>query len=272
MEVKLLEKSKDGNKLLFLLKGANAYFANTLRRVIEEEVPTMAIEDVEFRDNSSSLYDEMIAHRLGLIPLTTDLKSYTLPSECKCEGKGCQSCQLKMTLTAKGLKTGTVVYAKEIKTKDPAVSPVYPKTPIVKLLKDQAIELEATAVLGQGKEHAKWAPGLVYYKCYPMIEIKKQPKNPEQCAASCPVNVFELKNNQISVNKDNLLKCHLCQACADISEGAIKVDGSNEDFIVTVESWGQLDAKEMVRQGIKLIHSKLDDFSKSLTETKKKKK
>ncbi len=272
MEVKTLEKSKDGMKVSFLLKGANIYFANTLRRIIIEEVPTMAIEDVEFRDNSSSLYDEMVAHRLGLVPLKTDLKSYVLPSECKCKGKGCQSCQLKMTLTAKGLTAGTTVYAKEIKTKDPKVKPVYPKMPIAKLLKGQKIELEAVAILGQGKEHAKWSPGLVYYKDYPVIEIRKQPKNPEQCVASCPVNVFELKKDKISINKDNMLKCHLCQACADISEGAINVTGNNEDFIFTVESWGQLEARDIVKHAVKLIHSKLDDFSKSLTETKKKKK
>ena len=54
-----------------------------------DEVPTMAIEDVEFRKNNSILYDEMLAHRLGLVVLKTDLKSYDLLEECTCKGKGC---------------------------------------------------------------------------------------------------------------------------------------------------------------------------------------
>jgi len=107
----------------------------------------MAIEDVEVRKNSSSLYDEMIAHRLGLIPLTTDLKSYNLPSECKCEGKGCARCQLVLTLSAKG---PGIVYSSSLKSKDPKVKPVFDNFPIVKLLKGQEIELEATATLGTG--------------------------------------------------------------------------------------------------------------------------
>ena len=74
MEVRLLESKKDEDKVSFMIKDANASYANALRRIIMEDVPTMAIEDVEIRSNSSILYDEMIAHRLGLIPLTTDLK------------------------------------------------------------------------------------------------------------------------------------------------------------------------------------------------------
>ena len=76
MEIRVLENNKEEGKLSFILKGADVAFANALRRVIVEEVPTMAIEDVEFRKNSSILYDEIIAHRLGLIPFKTDLKSY----------------------------------------------------------------------------------------------------------------------------------------------------------------------------------------------------
>ena len=72
----------------FFLRGVDAAFANSIRRTIMEDVPTIAIEDVEFRKNSSVLYDEMAAHRMGLIPLTTDLQSYNLPANCKCEKAG----------------------------------------------------------------------------------------------------------------------------------------------------------------------------------------
>ena len=69
MNVQLLDKQE--NSITFLFKGINPVIANTLRRLIINEVPVMAIEDVEFTKNSSALYDENIAHRLGLIPIKT---------------------------------------------------------------------------------------------------------------------------------------------------------------------------------------------------------
>lgn len=265
MEVKKL--SADQNKISFLVKGINPFFANTIRRLIMEEVPTMAIEDVEFRDNSSTLYDEIIAHRLGLLPLKTDLKSYILPKQCTCKGKGCAKCQLKMTLKARG---AAVVYASEIKSKDPKIKPVYPKMPIVKLLKGQKLEFEATAQLGQGKDHSKYVPALVYYKNCPIIEFKSKITNPEDVVASCPVNVFELKKNEISIIKDNILNCHLCLACVDASKGAVKVKGSSKDFIFNIESWGQLAPRDIIKEAIKIFTKKLDDFNKALAKKEKK--
>ncbi len=161
MEIKLVENQEKKNRLIFSVKGVDTAYANTLRRIMGFEVPVMAIEDVEFRKNTSILYDEMIAHRLGLIPLSTDIKSYNMMNECKCKGAGCASCTVKLTLKVQGPCT---VYASDIKTKDPEIKPLYGKMPIVKLLEGQELEFEATAVLGQGKEHSKWATGLVYYK------------------------------------------------------------------------------------------------------------
>lgn len=260
MEIKLLKKDKDTGKLSFVLKDSNAFFANTLRRMIVEEVPTLAIEDVEFRANSSALYDEIIAHRLGLIPIKTDLKSYELPSECSCKGKGCAKCQLKMTLKA---KAAGLVYTESIKSRDAKCKPVHPKMPIVKLLKGQSIEFEALAKMGQGKEHSKWVPGLVYYKQYPLIEISKEGESCEEAANVCPVNVFDFKNGKLSVNKDNLFNCHLCNACTAACKD-IKVEASDSDFIFYIESWGQLDPKEMVKEGATRLQKKLGEFVKLL--------
>ena len=75
MQISLVEKNKDKTKISFLIKGIHYTYANALRRIIINKVPTMAIENVEIRKNSSALYDEMVAHRLGLIVLKTNLKS-----------------------------------------------------------------------------------------------------------------------------------------------------------------------------------------------------
>lgn len=263
MKLKLINQSKE--KLSFLLEGVDVGFANALRRCAIEDVPVMAIEDVEFRKNFSVLYDEIIAHRLGLLVLRTDLKSYNLPEMCKCKGAGCQSCQLKLTLKAVA-KKDRYVYASELKSSDQRVKPVYPNTLIVKLLKGQRLELEATAVLGKGKQHVKWSPGLIYYKYKPVIEIIKNPKNPKSVAKICPQNVFEVKNKSLEINKENLLNCHLCEACVKESKGAVKLKESPQDFVFYVESWGQLKPKQIIKQALVEFSQKLNDFEKVITK------
>jgi len=120
-----------GNELVLELSDITFAQANTLRRLLMNEVPVMAIENVEIKKNSGVLYDEMLALRLGLVPLHTDLESYELPDECSCKGAGCAKCQVQLTLSVKG---PCVVYAKDLKPKDPKIKPVNPETPLVKLL------------------------------------------------------------------------------------------------------------------------------------------
>jgi DNA-directed RNA polymerase subunit D len=135
--------------------------ANALRRTVISDIPVMAIEEVTFQDNSSILNDEVLAHRLGLLPLKTDLKTYNTKSECTCKGKGCGKCTAILTLDIQGPKT---VYAEDLKPTDPEITPVHPKTPIVKLTENQKIKLEAKAILGRGSDHTKWQAGIASYE------------------------------------------------------------------------------------------------------------
>lgn len=259
MEVELISQEKKHNRATFLIKGATPAFANMLRKTIVDEVPTLAIEDVEIRKNSSVLYDEIVAHRLGLVPLVTDLDAYNMPEDCTCKGEGCSKCQLQFSLKAKG---PGYVYASELKSKDPKITAVEPKIPVVKLIKGHILELEATAVLGRGKEHAKWCPGLAFYKYKPVIDIKKGVEDPKAVADSCPVDVFNVKGKELTINKDNLLKCHLCGACTDADPQHIKLNESGSEFVFTVESWGQLPVKTIVENAVEIIQKKCDEVVK----------
>ena len=265
MELRVLENDKEKGRLSFILKDSNPVFANTLRRLMIDEVPTMAIEEIEFSKNNSILYDEMIAHRLGLVPLKTDLKSYNLPDKCKCEGKGCNRCQLKMVL--RSTKGSGTVYASEIKSKDPAIKPVYGNTPIVNLLKGQTLELEATAVLGRGKNHVKWSPCHAYYKYRPVIEITGDVKNPEAVIEVDHNNVFEIKDRKLVLNKDKVLDCDLSLDFSEIDKN-IKVTASDTDFVFYVESFGQLSCKEIVNKAIEIFDEQLDEFAEELQKAK----
>ena len=261
MDVELIEQDQKNKKIVFLLKNTSPAFANMLRKTIIDEVPTMAIEDVEVRKNSSVLYDEIIAHRLGLIPIVTDLDGYIEPADCKCDGEGCSKCQLMFSLKSKG---PCYVYASDLVSNDPKVVPAFPKIPIVKLIKGQTLELEAVAVIGKGIEHAKWTPGFVFYKYKPFIEIKKGVEDANAVADSCPVDVFKLKGNELAINDANLLKCHLCGACTDIDPDHIKLNESDSEFIFTIESFGQLSPEDIVSKAVELIGKKANNLIKIL--------
>lgn len=152
-------KAKD-NRMSFTISGINSQYANAIRRSIISAVPIIAIEKVDIYNNSSIMNDEILAHRLGLVPLTTDLKTYNLPAECTCKGKGCGKCTVILTLDVKGPKT---VYSADLKPEDPKVKPVYDEMQLVKLAPGQEIKLEAHARLGKGFEHIKWQGGLAAY-------------------------------------------------------------------------------------------------------------
>lgn len=262
MEIQFIEKDKQG-RAVFMLKDCDKGFANTLRRTMMNSVPAMAIEDIEFRKNSSLLYDEVLAHRIGLVPLKTDLKSYELRDECKCEGKGCPRCTLDFTLKAKG---PGIVYASELKSKDKAIKPLFPNMPLVKLLKGQEVELEATAILGKGSTHAKFSPGLIWYKYKPVIEIDdKKCTNAAAVAKVCPKNVFEVKGDKLFVKRP--LDCHLCLACVDAAtNNSVKVNPSGSEFMFYIESWGQLSAREIFSTALEILQNKLEKLGEILEE------
>lgn len=171
MRVKII--SKKDNKLEFLLSDVTTAFANALRRIMIAEVPTLAIDLVNIYDNSSILFDEVLAHRLGLIPLKFDPVKLNLKTDCKCKGRGCIHCQVKLVLNKKG---PGVVYSGDLKPKHLGVKPTYSNIPIVELLKDQAVKFEAVARLGLGLEHAKWQAANASYE-YKDLKAKEKEKH-----------------------------------------------------------------------------------------------
>lgn len=156
MDIKVLSKEQD--TLRFVLSDTSPAFANALRRIILAEVPVMAIDDVMILENSSVMYDEILAHRLGLIPLTTD-QTYNLPEDCTCKSElGCEKCRATLSLEIEASDPTETVFTSNLKPENPEVKPVSDKIPIVKLAQGQRLKLEAYARLGRGRDHAKWQP------------------------------------------------------------------------------------------------------------------
>ena len=136
--------SKDSEKIAIKLKGVPLQYANALRRVCLNGVPVFAIDTVDIIENTSVLPDEGLAHRLGLIPLKTDLSKYN------------ESDKILLVLDSGESEETRAVLSGELSSEDESVKPVSEKIPIVQLAPGQKIKVECYARLGRGTEHAKW--------------------------------------------------------------------------------------------------------------------
>lgn len=255
MEIEI--KNRDNNQLTFIIEGADISLVNALRRISMVEVPTMAIETVEILKNDARIFDEALAHRLGMVPLSTDLESAVLPAECDCEDH-CPRCSVSFVLKGKGPQT---LYSGDLKSEDPNTKPVLDTIPLVKLKDGEEVELEAIAQLGLGQDHAKWQPTTsCAYKHYPQTTI-----NTDKCEAclkcveECPRSVLEYdeKKNQIKVV--DLENCSLCRTCMkDCQSNAITVEIIPDKFIFSMETDGSLSPTEVLTLASDILSEKAD--------------
>ncbi len=262
MDIKIIEE-KD-NFLRFLLKGTNHAYANALRRAMMAEVPAMAIEDVIIIENTSVLYDEVIAHRLGLIPLKTDLDAYVLAEECDCKSElGCSKCRTSFTLEAEAKDEPLMVYSSDLKPESD-VTPVSGNIPIVKLGPTQRLRLEVYARLGRGIEHAKWQPvSACAYKYLPKVTLNSENlANPEEVIRICPTDVYS-SDSENKINVRDEMACTLCMNCVEKAipvDGKkafpVKVEGDETSFIFYVESTGALPTTRIVTEATKILDRK----------------
>lgn len=136
--------TKDSEKISLKLKGVPLQYANALRRVCLNGVPVLAIDTVDIIENTSVLPDEGLAHRLGLIPLRTDLSKFN------------ESDKVLLVLDSGESEETRAVLSGELSSEDESAKPVSEKVPIVQLAPGQKIKVECYARLGRGTEHAKW--------------------------------------------------------------------------------------------------------------------
>ena len=271
MKIEVLEK--DETNLRIVVRDADVPLMNAIRRMALAEVPAMAIDEVVMIENSSILQDEMIAHRLGLVPLKTDLDGYNLPEECECKSEfGCPRCRVTLTLNAESNEGTRPVYSGELVSESPTVVPVSEKIPLIKLAKGQKLKLEAYARLGRGKVHAKWQPVCVSaYKYYPKIEPPTEKcEDCQKCADICPKKVLAMKGERVDVR--DILACSLCMDCVEVcpkKEEGIKVEWEKNAFIMSIESTGALSPERIIQEATKALDKQLTEFEEQLkSETK----
>jgi len=235
--MKLIETDEEKMKIVFETD-MDISLANALRRSVNE-IPILAIDEIDIYKNDSALYDEVISHRLGLIPL----KNQKLKKDGKIEFK----------LKVKGTADGKDVLSGEL-----GDDVVYKDMPIVFIEGGQELEIVARAVAGFGKEHAKHVPGLVYYKNCPEIKITAEGEKNKELAEIYP-DVFEF-DGKLKVK--NLEKCDLDnEDLKDFNGVSISPTGK---LIFVIESWGMIDAKEIFTESAKALKSNLAELTKLL--------
>jgi DNA-directed RNA polymerase subunit D len=254
MSIKLEKIKAKENKITLLIKGSNEVFANTIRRLVLEEVPTLAVEDVEIKDNGSALYDEMLALRLGLTPIKTDLSSYRLPeNETEIEERSARcTLQLKLKVAKKGY-----VLAGEATSADPSCNFAYPKMPITKLLAKQKVDVTMYAVMGKGKDHAKWAPGWAFFKKEPVLKLGKV-KDPAMVAKQSTDGVLKIKAGKLEINEKKVYDSKLLEYYTELDE-AITLE-QTDNILFNLEGWGQLSCKDILTTSAQILIEKIEEL------------
>lgn len=226
--------SKTPAKLVLRLDVSES-LANAIRRSVAE-VPTLAISEVEIFKNDSALYDELLAHRLGLVPLKTE-KS--------------MSEKTKVDLKIKKVGPGTV-YSGDL---EGGAELVETKIPLVLLGAGHQLELVATATLGKGVDHAKHTPGLCYYRH--LLEVSS--------SAEIDKVIQKSKGELKPVKSGSKWICDLREADIDavkaIDKDAVK---DLDDLVFIVESYGTMPAQEIFQKAIEALSDNAAEFLKEL--------
>ncbi|PSN87887.1 DNA-directed RNA polymerase subunit D [Candidatus Marsarchaeota G2 archaeon OSP_D] len=235
---------------------------NGIRRTILAEVPTLAIDEVLFTENSSPIYGEYIAHRLGMVPIKTpddpeilsqisiDIQGgnppnmrveYQLRAECP------PQLGQPLTVSSDMLKPLGVEEAR----------PVYDNIQLFKLGQNQVVELQATARYGLGKQHAKFSPvSPVVYIYKPVLIFDKTKDEPcDQHVSVCPTNCLEYKHGELVFT--NPWDCILCRACEKACKsGATKIMWDESVARLTIEATGSLPPKVILKTAILILLKK----------------
>ncbi len=232
-----METIKKTNEEMSFVSGMDVSLANAIRRSVGE-IPILAIDECDIYKNDSALYDEIIAHRLGLVSLKNQKMK-----------KG-ESVEVKMKVGGKGDVT-------EILAGALGDNVVYPETPIVLLGDKQGLELVARARAGNGNEHAKFMPGVIFYKHLPKIKISGDGEKHSELAELYP-DVFEMFGEKLKV-KD--------AAACDLDDGDFKNYGGvnvsfDDDLVFMIESWGQIGAKDIFTEACKALKGNLSEVLK----------
>jgi DNA-directed RNA polymerase subunit D len=241
-EVEFIERGD--RQARFLVRNATPAFANGIRRAIIADVPTLSIDTVRMMENSSVMFDEQLALRLGLVPLTTPLGEFE-------EGD-------TVTLSLDVSGPGTA-YSGDLVSSDGMVQPADDNVPIIDLKDDQRLEFEADAVLSSGKDHAKHQGGVaVGYRHLQRVEVVGDRDEYDEAETNLLRGVIEEDGELIPTDEFD----------HDLTNRypgkEIEVHDVPNAFVFHVETDGSLSIDELVTEAAASISDRADELEQAV--------
>jgi len=284
-------KLKTNEELVFDMKGVDPTIANTLRRIMIAEVPTMAIETVIINQNTSVIPDEVLAHRLGLIPILADANDFI---EKKLEEEFNGQNSMKFTLKVKCYtdKNGKIinenVFSKDLifvpqdqqeqkfynnQSKKYSIGLVHDDILINKLVPGMELDLECYCVKGIGRVHAKWSPVCTaYYRLINKINILEEIKgdDAEELKKLCPKGVFVI-NKKGNAEVGNIRDCTSCRECIrqEKFKNLIELGKVADHYEFHIESVGMYKPESIFFRAIDVLKEKIKTWHELLNEKAK---
>jgi len=286
-------QSLDEEKLEVDLVGIDAAVVNAFRRILISEVPTMAIEKVFIANNTSIMQDEVLAHRLGLVPILADPHQFEYREDddianegntivfrlkVKCYREEGEMVNSSVTSAMLEWLPGGSQYPEESETKmtafmsqqtgkgGEAIRAVHSDILLLRLRPGQEIELEAHAIKGMGREHAKWSPvATAFYRLLPEVIFLQDVVGEEahELVDKCPKNVFDIED--LGKGKKRAVAarprdCTICRECIREPgwENKIQLQRIKDHFIFTVESAGQIKPERLFQEAVTSLQGKCE--------------
>ncbi|XP_026481005.1 DNA-directed RNA polymerases I and III subunit RPAC1-like [Ctenocephalides felis] len=294
-DLKIVIVRMEALEMEFDMIGVRPAIANAFRRLMLSEVPTMAIEKVYIYNNTSIIQDEVLAHRLGLIPLRADPRLFEYKSEESDEGteRDTLEFELKVKCTKKtsnqndsirfeDLYNNHNVYSGMIKwipkgsqntiysAED--VGPVENDILISKMRPGHEIDLKLLAVKGVGKDHAKFSPvATAFYRLLPEIYLTRPVLNDEaQLLQKCfSPGVIEIHKTEDG-NKAAFVKDARYDTCSrnvyrypNLADAVI-MSRVRDHYIFNIESAGALRPEVIFIEAVRVLKNKCRLFIEEL--------
>ncbi|KAI6652577.1 DNA-directed RNA polymerases I and III subunit RPAC1 isoform X1 [Oopsacas minuta] len=284
-------KYKTDEEIQFDLIGVDASIANAYRRIMLAEVPIMAIEKVYMMNNTSVMPDDVLAHRMGLIPIKADPRLFNFPAyneknqlivdsnsvlefelSIKCSHN--KAASVGATLPEEKYKNSNVYtrHMKWVPIGDQAqllgeVKTCQDDILIMKLRPGQEIKMKLHCVKGVGKDHAKFSPvATATYRLLPSIKLLEPitgelARKLQSCFAEGVIGLKTVNNIDVAFVLDARKDTATREVCRHKElKDLVELSRISDHFIFTVESIGVLPAIDIVKESIKILMEKCDYF------------